>query len=125
MVHVASSASRSKTPPVPAAHAANAARTSSLFACSADRTASLMAHLRRATAGAGTLQAPHAVQLPHEVGDGRGRLLQRSGIERRLRVVLDPELHALGVLVAGDAGDERETHVDARRDAGRGDDLAL
>ena len=43
----------------------------------------------------------------------------------RLRVVLDAELDRLRDLVAGDVRGERQRHVDARRHAGRGDDLAL
>ena len=53
------------------------------------------------------------------------RLVERTGVERRLRVVLDAELDALRVLVAGDARRQRESHVDARRHSGRGHDLAL
>ena len=49
-------------------------------------------------------------------------LVDRARVERRLRVVLDAELHRLRELVARDARREREAHVDAGRHAGRGDD---
>ena len=54
-----------------------------------------------------------------------GALSTRARVERRLRVVLDAELDGLREVVAGDARGERQRHVDARRHAGRGDDLAL
>src|SRR3954470_2405971 len=66
-----------------------------------------------------------ALDPPHELYDLRGRLLGRTGVERRLRVVLDAELDRLGDLGAGEVARKGERHVDAGRDAGGGDHLAL
>jgi len=64
------------------------------------------------------------VQALHQLDDRRRRLVQCTRVERRWRVVFDAELHALCKIVARDARRERERHVDARRHAGRGHELA-
>ena len=46
-----------------------------------------------------------------------------SGIEGRGGSVLDGELHAFRVVAAGDFFHDRESHVDARRDAAAGEDM--
>jgi hypothetical protein len=48
-----------------------------------------------------------------------------AGVVRRLRVVLDPELHGLRNLGTGLASDQVKRHVDTRRHARRGDRLAV
>ena len=66
-----------------------------------------------------------AIEPAHTIDGRRVRLGQRPAVERRLGVVLDPELDRLCDLVAGDERRQREAHVDAGRHAGRGHDLAL
>src|ERR1019366_6231284 len=57
--------------------------------------------------------------------DGLRRLGRRAGVERRPGVVLDAQLDRLGDLRAGDPRRQRQRHVDARRDARAGDELAV
>src|SRR3954454_24360900 len=45
------------------------------------------------------------------------RLVDRAGVERRLRVVLDDELDGLGRVVVDDLRDQPQPHVDPRRHA--------
>ena len=52
-------------------------------------------------------------------------LLGAAGVERRLRVVLDAELHRLRDLVAGQDGGQAQRQVDAGRHPGAGQVLAV
>src|SRR6185369_11974916 len=61
----------------------------------------------------------------HHVDEMRRGLARRAAVERRLRVVLDRELDGLRIVVAAFGGEQRKTHVDARRHAGAGDDFSL
>ena len=69
--------------------------------------------------------APRSGCGSQQLDDLRRRLVRRAGVERRLRVVLDPQLDRLGDRVAGDPRGQRERHVDAGGDAGGGDELAV
>src|SRR5207247_754817 len=76
-------------------------------------------------AGRGVLRPLELHRLAHELHHVRGRLARRARVERWRGIVLDGELDAPREVVAADAGDESERHVDTGRDAGRGDDLPL
>src|SRR5262249_44784763 len=66
------------------------------------------------------VREPAAGEL-HEL---RGRFRRRTGIERRLRIVLDTELYQLGHLRTVHTLDEAERHVDTAGDTRGRDDLA-
>src|SRR5918994_6893043 len=57
--------------------------------------------------GSGELRGERADEL-HDLLRGGGR---RAGVERGLRVILDAQLDALGVLGARDPGGQAEGHV--------------
>src|SRR5271154_2946574 len=73
---------------------------------------------------ASSLRGGSLVAWPQDFHNARRRA-SRIAVERRLRVVLDPDLDRLSHGVARDAADEMQRHVDAGGDAGRRDYLAV
>src|SRR5213080_5193670 len=63
-------------------------------------------------AGCGVLRPLELQRLAHELHHVRGRLARGARVEGWFGVVLDAELDAPREVVAADAGDESERHVD-------------
>src|SRR5215213_7480086 len=57
--------------------------------------------------------------------DSIGRAIRMTGFKRRIRIVLDAELHGLSYGLAGNVGHYAEPKVDARRDTTRGDHVSI